>query len=129
MVLKFVSCSCTDAEITKSTFFGEKKNIFLQNFDVAEESPRFHIPHRDLQSCMFRDTKLASLIYQMCKMSISIRSIPVSNRKHCQAKKVLFIMKSRICLSRNSSAVKVLKSSDLFNSQPSSHLHTGCFPS
>lgn len=109
---------------------GKKRTHFLPKFWCSRRVPELPYLPRDLQSCL--DVAYSGTpkpIYQMCKMSISTRSIPVSKRNHCQIKKSIFSMKSVICISRNSSAVKVLKSLDLFNSQPSLHLHTGCLPS
>lgn len=132
LVLKFVLWSCTDTEIKKSIFWGEKAH-FLPQFWCCRGIPEFPCLPRDLRSCLdvacSGTPTLDSLFYEMHKMSITTRSIPVSNRKHRQVKKVFFSMKSMICISRNSSAVKVLKSLFLINSQSSLHLHTGCLPS
>lgn len=48
------------------------------------------------------------------------------HQKALPGKKVPFSMKSVGCISRYSSAVKLLNSSQLFCNQPSLHLHAGC---
>lgn len=130
-VLTFLLCSCTDAEFTKSLFlaegaFSSKALLLLKNPQAPTVFPEIY-----LGSCLdvacSRTQKLASVIFLICKIPVNIHEDYFSlYQKALPGKKVPFNMKTVVCISRNSLAVKLLNSSDLFSKQPSLHLHTVC---
>ena len=100
--------------------------MLLKNLQAATVSPDIY-----LGSCLdvacSGTQKIASVIFLICKIPVNIHEEYFSlHQKALPGKKVSFSMKSVVCVSRNSSTVKLLNSSELFSKQPSFHVHTGC---
>lgn len=114
----------------KILIWGKRRHIFFLNFDVPEESLSCHIsPEISKVAWMLHIQGHLNLSTKCVKCQYPQGVFQSPTEITARLKKSIFSMKSVICISRNSSAVKVLKSLDLFNSQPSLHLHTGCLPS